>query len=66
VFYDITSLALGVLRELPCVALRLSEARVRTFMFAFASWRRRGSHAKKSSPAQQHRSHALRKFRGAL
>jgi len=30
VFYDITSLALGVLRELPCVALRLSEARVRT------------------------------------
>ena len=32
----------------------------------FASWRRRGSHAKKSAPSQQHRSHALRAGSGTL
>ena len=32
----------------------------------FASWRRRGSHAKKSAPSQQHRSHALSGDSGTL
>ena len=32
----------------------------------FPAWRRRGSHAKKSAPAQQHRSHALSGDSGTL